>query len=189
MPNTSMKRVLTAAATLVLSVLALSISVFSTAAVAVDGVDIRELVVAKTYCNDQRETTLKAVRAFYDFWNTGDQALLTIAIAPTFIDHTLPPGRPQGPTGPAFASEHFRAAVPDLKVAVEKMIVAGDYVTVHMTFTGHFTGTFGATRGNGQAITFIATDLVKLTNGLISDNWHIEDNLTLLRTMGVAKVI
>jgi len=30
--------------------------------------------------------------------------------------------------------------VPDLKVTVEKMIVAGDYVTVHMSFTGHFTG-------------------------------------------------
>jgi predicted ester cyclase len=100
----------------------------------------------------------------------------------------LPPGRPQGPTGPAFASEHFRAAVPDLKVTVEKMIVAGDYVTVHMTFTGHFTGKFGETQGKGQAITFVATDLIKLTNGLITDNWHIEDNLTLLQAMGVAKV-
>jgi hypothetical protein len=28
-------------------------------------------------------------------------------------------------------------------VIIEKMIVAGDYVTVHMKFTGHFTGSFG----------------------------------------------
>jgi predicted ester cyclase len=183
MPNKFMKRALIAAATLSLSTL-----VFSASAVAADGLKVNELVVATAPPNEQRETTLKAVMAFYDFWNTGDLALLKIAIGPTFIDHTLPSGRPQGPTGPAFASEHFRTAIPDLKVTVEKMIVAGDYVTVHMTFTGHFTGKFGETHGNGEAITFIATDLVKLTNGLITDNWHIEDNLTLLQAMGVAKV-
>jgi hypothetical protein len=31
-------------------------------------------------------------------------------------------------------------------------------------------------------------DLLKVTNGRITDNWHIEDNLTLLSEMGVAKV-
>jgi len=183
MPNTSMRCALIATATLSMATLA-----FSSAAVAADGIEINELVVAKAPPSEQRETTLRAVRAFYDFWNTGDLALLKIAIAPTFIDHTLPPGRPQGPTGPAFASEHFRAAVPDLKVTVEMMILAGDYVTVHMTFTGHFTGKFGKMQGKGQAIRFIATDLVKVTNGFITDNWHIEDNLTLLSAMGVAKV-
>jgi predicted ester cyclase len=153
-----------------------------------DGVKINDLVVAASIPDAQREATMKAVRAFYDFWNTGDEGLLKEAIAPNFTDHTLPPGRPQGPEGPAFASRRFRAAVPDLKVTVEKMIVAGDYVTVHMSFTGHFTGRFGQTQGKGQAIPFIASDLVKIQNGRITDNWHIEDNLTLLQEMGVAKV-
>lgn len=129
-----------------------------------------------------------AVQAFYAFWNTGDEKLLAQAISPDFTDHTLPQGRPQGPTGPAFASKNFRAAVPDLSVTIEKMIVAGDYVTVHMTFHGHFTGKFGTHQGQGQSIDFIATDLVKVTKGRVSDNWHIEDNLTLLTKMGVAKV-
>jgi predicted ester cyclase len=131
---------------------------------------------------------VKAARAFYEFCNTGEEADLKRAIAPTFTDHTLPPGRPQGPEGPAFASHLFRAAVPDLAVTVEKMIVAGDYVAVHMKFTGHFIGKFGQTQGNGQPIAFIATDLVKVGNGRVTDNWHIEDNLTLLQQMDVAKV-
>jgi predicted ester cyclase len=105
-----------------------------------------------------------------------------------FTDRTLPPGRPQGPEGPAFASRQFRAAVADLKVVLEKVIVAGDYVTVHMSFTGHFTGKLGQTQGKGQPIDFIATDLVKVEDGRITDNWHIEDNLTLLKEMGIAKV-
>ena len=128
----------------------------STPALAADGVRIIDLVVAAPIPDAQREATMKAVRAFYDFWNTGDEALLKDAIASNFTDHTLPPGRPQGPQGPAFASRRFRAAVPDLKVTVEKMIVAGDYVTVHMNFTGHFTGKFGQTQGKGQPIPFIA---------------------------------
>ena len=168
-----------------LTALALSLA---TPAFAADSVKINDLVVAVPIPDAQREAALKAVRAFYDFWNTGDEALLKEAIAPNFTDHTLPPGRPQGPQGPAFASRQFRAAVPDLKVTVEKMIVAGDYVTVHMSFTGHFTGRFGQTQGKGQPIPFIATDLVKIENGRIADNWHIEDNLTLLQEMGVAKV-
>jgi predicted ester cyclase len=162
--------------------LALSMPAFA------DSVEIKDLVVAASIPDAQREATIKAVRAFYDFWNSGDEALLQQAIAPGFTDYTLPPGRPQGPAGPAFASRRFRAAVPDLKVTVEKMIVAGDYVTVHMNFTGHFTGSFGQTQGKGQPVPFIATDLVKIEDGRITDNWHIEDNLTLLQAMGVAKV-
>jgi len=168
-----------------LTALALSLA---TPAFAADSVKINDLVVAVPIPDAQREATLKAVRAFYDFWNTGDEALLQEAIAPNFTDHTLPSGRPQGPEGPAFASRRFRAAVPDLKVTVEKMIVAGDYVTVHMSFTGHFTSKFGQTQGKGQPVPFIATDLVKIENGRITDNWHIEDNLTLLQEMGVARV-
>ena len=160
----------------------------SAPAFAADSVRIIDLIIAAPMPDAQREATMKAIRAFYDFWNTGDEALLKQAIASNFTDHTLPPGRPQGPEGPACTSRRFRAAVPDLKVTVEKVIVAGDYVTVHMNFTGHFTGRFGQTQGKGQPIPFIATDLVKVQNGRITDNWHIEDNLTLLQEMGVAKV-
>jgi predicted ester cyclase len=158
----------------------------STAVLAAEGVKIDDLVVASPLSDAQAAANLKAVRAFYDFWNTGDETLLRQAIAANFTDHTLPPGRPQGPEGPAFASRQFRGAVPDLGVEVEKMIVAGSYVTVHMKFTGHFTGRLGQTKGDGQQINFIATDLVKVEDGRIADNWHIEDNLTLLKEMGIA---
>src|ERR1700683_4729067 len=76
-------------------------------AVAADNVKINELVVAASIPDTEREATMKAVRAFYNFWNTGDEAQLKEAIAPTFTDHTLPPGRPQGPQGPAVASRQF----------------------------------------------------------------------------------
>jgi hypothetical protein len=43
---------------------------------------------------------------------------------------------PQGPEGPAFAPRNFLAAVPDIRVELEKVIFAGNYVTVHMKFSG-----------------------------------------------------
>jgi predicted ester cyclase len=153
-----------------------------------DAVKIDDLIVAQTVPGAERDATVGAAKAFYQFWNTGDEASLKAAIAPNFTDHTPPPGRPQGPEGPAFASKNFRAAVPDLSVEVRKMVVAGDYVTVHMEFKGHFTGVFGKTKGRGQGIDFIATDLLKVTDGRVTDNWHIEDNLTLMTQMGIAKV-
>jgi predicted ester cyclase len=149
------------------------------------GVKIDELIVGTSVPRGHEAPTVKAAREFYEFWNSGDDAVLKQAISPSFTDRTLPPGRPQGPQGPAFASHQFRAAVPDLRVEVKKMIVAGDYITVHMVFTGHFTGAFGQVQGKGQSIAFIATDLLKVTEGRITDNWHIEDNLSLMKQLGV----
>lgn len=68
-----------------LAALALSLSA---PALAAHSVKIDELVVAATIPDAQREATLKAVRVFYDFWNTGDEGLLKPALAESFTDHT-----------------------------------------------------------------------------------------------------
>jgi predicted ester cyclase len=152
-----------------------------------DLIELKDVAVAGATSAADSAATLQAVRLFYSFWNTGDATLLHQAISDRFIDQTLPPGRPQGPEGPAFASRNFRTAVPDLTVNVEKVVIAGRYVTVHMKFSGHFTGTFNSTQGHGAAIGFITTDLLEIDHGRIIKNWHIEDNLTLLQQMGVIK--
>lgn len=156
-----------------------------------DAADDRSLPVAQVLITDASlpkkkvDSQILAARRFYAFWNSGDTAYLDAAIDPTFTDRTLPSGRPQGPTGPAFASKDFRAAVPDLRCDVEQMVVAGDRVVAHLRFHGHFTGKFGQTSGAGQAVDFIATDILRVQNGRITDNWHIEDNLTLFRQLGL----
>jgi predicted ester cyclase len=67
---------------------------------------------------------------------------------------------------------------------VLQRLVVGDRVVSHLRFTGHFTGTFRGTSGNGQSVDFIATDILKISGGKITDNWHLEDNLTFLRQIG-----
>jgi steroid delta-isomerase-like uncharacterized protein len=131
------------------------------------------------------EAVALAARTYAAFWNSGDPSYARAALAESFLDRTLPPGRPQGSTGPLAASAAFRTAVPDLRAEIEELIVSDDRAVSRLHFTGHFTGTFGAARGQGQPIDFRAIDVYRIENGRIAENWHLEDNLTLLRQLGV----
>jgi predicted ester cyclase len=167
--------------------LALGTPALSAVAADVDAnlVQPRELIVDKSLPAQQVQQQIHAARLYDTFWSTGDEAQARAALAPDFTDRTLPAGRPQGIAGPLAASKGFHAAVPDVHADVEQMIVAGDRVITHLHFTGHFTGTFNGVQGKGQPVDFIATDIYRIRDGQITDNWHLEDNLTFLQQLGV----
>jgi len=50
-------------------------------------VNIDDPIVASKISDMQRDARAKAARAFYEFWNTGDEALLKQALAESFTDH------------------------------------------------------------------------------------------------------
>ena len=147
------------------------------------------LIIAADIRVPQRDAMLHAALEFYRFWATDEERLLSLAISPRFIDHTLPKGRPQGPMGPAAAGKGFHAAVPDLQVSVTQQLLVADRVISHLRFSGHFTGAFANLQGHGQPIDFVATDIVRVQDGLIIDNWHIEDNLTFLQQIGLVPAL
>jgi predicted ester cyclase len=143
------------------------------------------LIVDRSLPREQADAQIIAARRYDTFWNTGDEALERAALAPNFADNTLPPGRPQGIAGPLAASRFMRLAIPDIRCEIEQMIVAGDRVVAHLRFHGHFTGRLGQIQGQGQTINFIATDIYRVTDGRVAENWHIEDNLTLQQQLGL----
>lgn len=188
-----MKRTIASAWSPLLAVIAISVSLTAAHAATPDSSESlpepkAQLVERGLSAKEQQALSL-AARRYYAFWNTGEERYAKAALAPDFTDRTLPVGRAQGPEGPLAASRFFRTAVPDLKAEVEEMLLVGDRVIGRLHFTGHFTGTFGsgadAKQGDGRAIDFIATDIYRISGGKITDNWHIEDNLTLLKQMGV----
>jgi predicted ester cyclase len=148
-----------------------------------------ELIVAKDLPASRQEALITTARGFYVFWNSGDAETLAAVVSPHFTDHTLPPGRPQGPGGPLYAIQHFKEAVPDLHCEVTQQIIAGDRVVSHLRFTGHFSGSLGTRHGSGQVVDFIATDILRIDDrNQIADNWHIEDNLTFLQQIGAVNL-
>jgi predicted ester cyclase len=62
--------------------------------------------------------------------------------------------------------------------------VVGDRVISYLRFTGRFTGAFRGQAGAGQPVDFIAIDILRIRGGRITDNWHLEDNLTFLQQIG-----
>lgn len=143
-----------------------------------------QLIVDRGMRPDHRAMLETAARRYATFWDTGNEALARAALAVNFIDKTPPEGRKQGLEGALLASRAFRTAVPDLRCEVEQMIIASDRVVSHLHFRGHFTGTFGKLSGKGQSVDFIATDIYQIEQGKITANWHIEDNLTLMKQLG-----
>ncbi len=174
-----------------LSVLLSAVLATASATAAADGMAGTGLPAPSTLIVDaglpkaRADAMILAARRYDGFWSTGEEALARQALAPDFIDRTLPAGRPQGVPGPLAASRGFRAAIPDIRCNIEQMLVAGDRVVVHLHFTGHFTGRMGETQGRGQPVDFVATDIYRIADGRIAENWHIEDNLSLLRQMGM----
>jgi predicted ester cyclase len=131
------------------------------------------------------DVILLAARRYYAFWNTGEERYAKEALAPDFVDLNLPEGRPQGPSGPLVASRGFRQAVPDLTLIVHHVWIAADQIISQLHFSGHFTGTFQGHAGDGRPIAFNAVDIYAIKSGRIASNWHLEDNLTLLKQLGV----
>ena len=133
------------------------------------------------------QPVILAARRYAAFWNTGEARYAEAALVENFVDRTLPSGRPQGLKGVLEASKNFRAAIPDLRAEIEELLVVNDRAVVRYIFTGHFTGSFKDVKGDGREISFRAVDIYRVQNGQISDNWHLEDNLSLMQQLGAIK--
>ena len=124
--------------------------------------------------------------AYYGFWNNGSAVLFDATVSPDYTDHTLPDGREQGPSGLADAGTAFFTAFPDGRVKVLQQMLAGDRIVSHLRVTGTFTGRHKDTEGAGQAIHYLATDIMRVADGLIVENWHVEDHETLHRQLAAS---
>ena len=163
-------------------------AVTATAVAAVaENLPIARSIILATGQEQAAQPVILAVRRYAAFWNTGEPRYAEAALAKNFVDRTLPSGRPQGLKGVLEASKNFRAAIPDLKAEIEELLVVNDRAIVRYSFTGHFTGNFKGVKGDGRQISFRAVDIYRVQNGRISDNWHLEDNLSLMQQLGVVK--
>lgn len=121
---------------------------------------------------------------YYGFWNNGSSALFEATISPAYIDRTLPPGRAQGPQGLADAGAAFFQAFPDGRVHVLQQMLVGDRIVSHLRVTGRFTGLRRGVQGEGQAIDYLATDIMRVADSRIVENWHVEDHEALRHQLG-----
>lgn len=150
-------------------------------------VEPKSVHVAQGLDEKKAKMLLDTAARYYSFWDTGKEEYARQSLSENFVDLNLPEGRAQGLEGVFAASKQFRAAIPDLSVSIEQVYVLDKKVIGQLLITGHFTGTFGDVKGEGQPVSFTAVDIYTIEEGKIISNWHLEDNLTVMKQLGMIK--
>lgn len=79
----------------------------------------------------------------------------------------------------------LRAAFPDLRVRVERIVAAGDLVSVHWSGGGTNSVRIGGFPGSGRQVAFSGMAFVRLRDGRMVEEWTVQDSLSLLRQLGL----
>ena len=134
------------------------------------------------------EQNCAVVRRFIDeAFNNGQTRLLTELIAPEHVTH-LPNGDHYGPEGVRIDIDCFRTAFPDLNLAIEEMIDAGDSVVYRFTARGTHEGAFMGVPPSGEQVTVSGIGIDRLSDGRSIERWVQYDSAGLLQQLGVLSV-
>ena len=126
-----------------------------------------------------------ARRLLEDDISRGDEAVAEQIIHPTFFDHTNPPGMQHGLDGHKAIVRLFRAAFPDQWWQIDDLISEGDMVVARTTMTGTQTGDFFGIPPTGKSVTVTGVHVMRIADGKIAEHWGNNDDLGLMRQLGV----
>lgn len=126
-------------------------------------------------------------RIFEEAVNQGDTDVIAEIYAEGFIDHSPGPDQAPGPAGIVNVINQYRAAIPDLTVTIEDVIVAGDRVITRETWRGthrHKLGDFLPTNAS-----FVATRIhvLRVENGQVAEEWTAGSILDRLLALSVSE--
>jgi steroid delta-isomerase-like uncharacterized protein len=123
-----------------------------------------------------------AVHVFLVKMGKGDFTGLDRIYAPDFAVHSA---------GKTFTLEQdnesgraLRAAAPDVKVSVERMVGEGDLVAVHWRAIGTNTAASAGMPGNGKAFDVEGMTFFRFEDGRIIEEWSVTDWMTLMKQLG-----
>ncbi len=116
----------------------------------------------------------------YKMFDSGDVAAVDTLYAPDFIDHNLAPGAPN-------AIDAMRGLVVAIRDAFTdpphellfQEETGGGWVVNHWRMTGRHTGEWFGTPASGRDVSFTGTDIVRVVDGRITENHHVEELLQL----------
>jgi steroid delta-isomerase-like uncharacterized protein len=117
--------------------------------------------------------------------NGGNIDVVPELFAENYVDHTRPPGAPEGLDGVRMIPAMFRGAFPDLHFAIEDMVSEGDVVATRVTGRGTNDGPFMGMPPTGREARWSSMGFFRVEDGKIAEHWGVPDLLTLLTQLGV----
>jgi steroid delta-isomerase-like uncharacterized protein len=132
-----------------------------------------------------KQDNIAATQRLGEAVNSGNLNALHEVFAPTVIDRDPAPDQRPGPEGFIGFFTAFRAAFPDLNIAVEQLVADDDNVAIAYTVTGTHKGDFLGTPATGRQIKARGVQIARFENGLIVERWGSSDQLGILQQIGV----
>jgi len=105
-------------------------------------------------------------------------------LAPDYIDHTIPPGMPQGIDGLHQMAVMFMAGFPDMRITVEDQIAEGDKVVSRVIMKGTNRGSFMNMPATGKEIVMRGVRIDRLAGGKIAEHWAVADQMSMMQQLG-----
>lgn len=121
-----------------------------------------------------------------ELFNQGNLGVVDEVFHPDYVEHyPLPPGFPTGREGVKSFVALVRQAFPDFHCAVDDEIVEGYRIVDRITYRGTQTGEFMGIPATGKSATWQAIHIGRFADGKLIEHWAIDDQLGLLRQLGV----
>jgi steroid delta-isomerase-like uncharacterized protein len=76
------------------------------------------------------------------------------------------------------------SALPDLRVKIEDIFAAEDKVTVRLRISGTHSGEFLGIPPTGKRVEYESTEVYRIADGKIAEEWICSDTLTLMAQIG-----
>jgi steroid delta-isomerase-like uncharacterized protein len=76
------------------------------------------------------------------------------------------------------------AAFPDLRVKIEDIFAAEDKVTARLRISGTHSGEFLGIQPTGKRVEYESTEVYRIADGKIAEEWICSDTLTLMAQIG-----
>lgn len=146
------------------------------------------LLVALPSAAAETAGSRKAVarRVFEEIFNQGKFEVADQIYAKDFVNHGVT--RDIGLKVDQDAARGWRAAFPDLKTQVDKVLVDGEFVTVLWSGEGTNTGEGNGLPATGRKLKGRGITIWRISGGKIREEWSEFDQLRILQQLGLMPV-
>jgi steroid delta-isomerase-like uncharacterized protein len=136
-----------------------------------------------------KQANIEAQKKMGEAINSGHLERLREVMAPDVQDHDPAPGQTKGVEGFIEFFTQFRAAFPDLAIAVEHLAADEDNVAFAYTVTGTHKGNFLGIPPSGKKVKARGLQMSRFKDGRIVERWGSSDELGILQQIGVTKPV
>jgi steroid delta-isomerase-like uncharacterized protein len=126
------------------------------------------------------------MRRAYELISAGDIDGFGALVAADFVEHEETPGLPPTKDGVLELFRGYRAAFPDMQMAVDEVIASGDRTVARVRVSGTQDGEFLGMPPSGRRVEVKLIDIMRFDDaGLVAEHWGVVDMLSLLQQLGV----